>query len=209
MAGGLTLRLTTTSDGDCTDPANLERTVAALDLIPEVIVTCRQVHGARVVEAMPGVEPAEADGLVTREPLVSLALLGADCPLICLYDEEQPALLVLHAGWRGILAGVLEAGIHALDAGDHREVHGWISAHAGPCCYEVGEEVAARFPAEAVVRREAWARPHLDLRRAIEGRLDRRLQRLSKECTICGRSYFSYRRTRTGERHALIAALTP
>jgi copper oxidase (laccase) domain-containing protein len=145
LPGGLTLRLTTAADGDMMDPHVLSRCVADLDLVPETLVVCRQVHGARVIVARPGAEPEEADGLKTTEPMVPLVLRGADCPLVCLYDEDTPGLVVVHAGWRGIVAGVVEAGLVALGRPDR--FRAWIAAHAGPCCYEVGEEVAAEFPA--------------------------------------------------------------
>jgi len=206
MPGGLSLRLTTAADGDATDPATLAAVIASMDLVPEVSVRCRQVHGARVVPARPGAVHSEADGLVTVEPWIPLVLFGADCPLLCLYDGRRPALVVVHAGWRGILAGVVEAGMTAL--GRPAEFDAWISAHAGPCCYEVGEEVASRFSESAVVRRPG-VRPHLDLAAAIEVRLGMGPASLARECTICGRSYYSYRRTGGSGRHALIAALTP
>lgn len=206
MPGGLKLRLTTFADGDTMDPVVLSRLVAELDLVPEVAVVCRQVHGARVVPARPGAGPDEADGLFTSESLVPLVLRGADCPLVCLHDEDAPSLVVVHAGWRGIVAGVLESGLASL--GRPARYGAWISAHAGPCCYEVGEEVAAEFPDAAVVRRPG-EKPHLDLAEAIAMRLGRRPEPLAGECTICGGGYFSYRGTGTAERHALIAALTP
>jgi len=206
MSGGLKLRLTTAADGDAMDDATLSAVLDSMGLVPEVAVRCRQVHGARVVPARPRTQPERADGLVTSEPLVPLVLFGADCPLLCLYDGAASVLVVVHAGWRGIVAGVIEAGLDAL--GRPERYDAWISAHAGSCCYEVGGEVASEFPAEALVRVEG-ARSHLDLAAAIVGRLGRRPERLARECTICGRSYFSYRRTGGRGRHALIAALTP
>ena len=206
MPGGLRLRLTNISDGDALDSDNLSRLIAEFGFDSKDAVRCRQVHGARVVRADPHAEPSRADGLVTSEPGIPLVLFGADCPLVCLYDEEAPALVVVHAGWRGIVAGVIEAGLEALGSPLH--FRAWIAAHAGSCCYEVGEKVASEFPAAAVVRRPG-EKPHLDLAEAISVRLGQRPEPMAEECTICGGSYYSYRGTGTPERHAMIAALTP
>ncbi len=157
--------------------AHRREVLASLGFGLDDLVVAEQVHGARVAEvgrgdrgrgsreagsAVPG-----TDALVCREPGVVLAVLTADCPAICFYDPEGPAVALLHAGWRGILAGVVEAALDVLAPRNRSAVRGCVAPHARPCCYEVGEEVAARFPEEAV-RREGGRRPRLDLARAVE-----------------------------------------
>ena len=183
------------------------------------VVAGQQVHGARVREvaeqdagrgsasaedALPG-----TDGLATRVPLIPLMVLGADCPLVCLHDPEGAAIAVLHAGWRGIAAGVLEAGLRALAVPSRSAIRAYLGAAAGRCCYEVGEEVAQHFPEEAVQRKAGAPRPHLDLRRAVELRLGRPVEVVGTDCTICDPRYFSHRRDGRPDRHALVAMLAP
>ncbi len=148
---------------------------------------------------------AGADGLVTREPGVALVARGADCPLVLLHDPEGEAIAVLHAGWKGIVAGVLTAGRAALGAADPTRVRAWLGPCAGPCCYEVGEEVARLFPAAAV--RRGPGKPRLDLPAAVEAALGLPLDRSAYRCTVCSPDFFSHRRDGTSGRHALLAAL--
>jgi purine-nucleoside/S-methyl-5'-thioadenosine phosphorylase / adenosine deaminase len=108
----------------------------------------RQVHGRRVVRAPQDTEQTselpEADGQTTVAPGVGLAMLAADCLPIAV--ASQGAVAALHAGWRGLAGGVIEAGVRALQVLDSREpLHAAIGPGAGPCCYEVGEEVHAAF----------------------------------------------------------------
>jgi YfiH family protein len=106
----------------------------------------RQVHGTRVLTLDgPTERIEEADGVVIRARGVAALVLTADCLPVALAAPD--AVAMLHAGWRGLAGGVLEAGVEAL--GGDGPVHAAIGPGAGGCCYEVGEDVAARFPASA------------------------------------------------------------
>jgi YfiH family protein len=108
------------------------------------IAFARQVHGTRVLALDgPPEEIAEADGVVTRAPGVAALVLTADCLPVALAAAD--AVAMVHAGWRGLAGGVLEAGVRALAAGSG-PIHAAIGPGAGGCCYEVGADVAARFP---------------------------------------------------------------
>jgi YfiH family protein len=160
-----------------------------------------QVHSDRVLRAEPGLRGERADGLWTEEPGVPVLALSADClPIVVVRsDGNRPALAVLHAGWRGLLAGIAAAGARALESG---RLAAAIGPGIGPCCYEVGEEVAAPFRerfGEDVVRSgrlDLWTSAERALRAAgVEDvhRLDR--------CTACeADAFFSHRRDhgRTG-----------
>ncbi|CAN0505653.1 unnamed protein product, partial [Phaeothamnion confervicola] len=112
-----------------------------------------QVHGAGVHRV--GARPTdslfpdalvgwpEADVLVTQEPDTPLMVLGADCLPVILWRRDHPALGVAHAGWRGLVGGVLEAAIGAL--GEPSRLGAAIGAGIGPCCYPVSAEVRERF----------------------------------------------------------------
>jgi len=187
---------------------------AAAGLEPERTTMVRQRHGSEVRRAALGrgiAEPAAAqadgDGLWSDEPGVAMLLLAADCLPIALARPpgREPALAVLHAGRRGLLAGVVAAGARVLGGGPLTAA---IGPGIGPCCYEVGEEVARPF-------REAFgddvARSgRLDLwtaaERALRGAGCESVERLDL-CTSCDpERFFSHRRDggRTG-RQGVIA----
>ncbi len=175
----------------------------------------RQVHGARIVEPLHAGEAGEGDVLATRRPDLALAVSIADCLPIVLWDEGRTALAVVHAGWRGIVAGALEAAAEWLRA---RTGTATLRAALGPgirgCCFEVGDDVAAHFPPR--VMHQGPAKRHVDLAAAARERLasaglaPTAIEDVS-QCTACdpGR-YFSHRRDRgrTG-RHWALARLEP
>ena len=111
----------------------------------------RQVHGTRVAVADGATADdgvVEADGVATTARGVAALVLTADCLPVALAGDG--AVAMLHAGWRGLADGVLEAGVRALRGlGAAGELHAAIGPGAGACCYEVGDDVAARFPAAA------------------------------------------------------------
>ena len=102
-----------------------------------------QVHSNRVVRAASGQSGERADGLWTDEPGVPLLATSADClPIVLVRAEGAQRVAVLHAGWKGLLDGVVKAGVDALGGG---VIVAAIGPAIGPCCYEVGEEVAAPY----------------------------------------------------------------
>jgi YfiH family protein len=130
----------------------------------------RQVHGTRVLRvggptAAGAVQ--DADGVATTHHDVALLVLTADCLPVAL--AAPGAVAMVHAGWRGLSDGALEEGVAAVRAlgSEHGgPIHAAIGPGAGACCYEVGDEVAARFP--------AWARGpgrRIDLKAVAAARL--------------------------------------
>jgi YfiH family protein len=130
----------------------------------------RQVHSARVLEAVPGVG-GEGDALVVRRPGLAATVATADCVPVLI--AAPAALAAVHAGWRGIAAGVVPAALARL--GELRGATAWIGPAIGPCCYEVGDEVAAAVvgvsAAGACVVPGESGRPHLDLASAVAHQL--------------------------------------
>lgn len=108
----------------------------------------RQVHGTTVLTldgATPDDAIADADGVATAVPGVAALVLTADCLPIAL--ATPAAVAMVHAGWRGLADGVIDAGVRAIRALDPvGELAAAIGPGAGGCCYEVGDEVVARFP---------------------------------------------------------------
>jgi YfiH family protein len=111
---------------------------------PHATLFPTQVHGSRVVEAGAGLPSAgaEADAVLAREPGVAVGIVTADCVPILAASEDGAVVVAIHAGWRGLAAGVVEAGIEALRA---RAAGAPLRAAVGPCargcCYEVDEPV--------------------------------------------------------------------
>ena len=105
----------------------------------------RQVHGARVVRVdSAGGETQEADGLATSKPGLAPAVLVADCLPIAIAADGAGAMV--HAGWRGLAAGVVAAGVRAVrELGAAGPLAAAIGPGAGPCCYEAGAEVHSAF----------------------------------------------------------------
>lgn len=167
--------------------------------------TVRQVHGSRVVYAAPGPR-TDADALWTDDPGRTIAVVVADCVPVLLVGPR--GIAAAHAGWRGLVAGIVEAAASAVDATD-----AWAGPAIGPCCYEVGAEVT-----EAMSDRFGNAPlhddRHVDLWEAVAVALDRSgvaTFAASRLCTSCHEHlFFSHRRDRgrTG-RQALVARIQP
>jgi YfiH family protein len=192
---------------------NRELLCDAVGADPDSATMAWQRHGANVTRAdargivTPGTVYDHCDGLWTDERERAMLLLTADCMPIALAREggERPALAILHAGWRGLLAGIVGAGVRTLGA---RRLAAAIGPSIGPCCYEIGDEVAAPFQ-EAfgtdVVRDgklDLWTSAERALRAAGVERVDR-----TDLCTSCHSDrFFSHRRDhgRTG-RQGVIA----
>lgn len=203
---------------------NRARAAVALGFDPAAMVCGEQVHGGvaavvgkadagrgarRYEEAIPG-----ADALVTNTPNLLLTLCYADCVPIFLVDPRQRAVAVIHAGWKGMAADVIENTVTTLQkdfGSDPADLIAAVGPCIGPCCFEVGPEVAARFPDDTECNASREQRPHVDLPGAA-----RRLRAagiaganitIAGECTACLPGlYFSHRRDRgaTGRMGALI-----
>ncbi len=152
----------------------------------------RQVHGRRVVtapeERRDTPEVPEADGQATAARGIGLAMLAADCLPIAVTSDG--AVAMLHAGWRGLAAGVIEEGVRALRAlNGGGPLHAAVGPGAGPCCYEVGEEVHARFGTDG---------PTLDLKAIARNQLREAGADTIHDvglCTMCTPElFFSHRR---------------
>jgi len=130
---------------------NRRRAAAALDLQPAALATCYQVHSARVVAADSPFDaaPPQADGVATTAAGLACGALAADCAPILLADAEARVVAAVHAGWRGALGGVVEAGVAAMAAlgADPARMSAAIGPCIGPASYEVGLEFEARFVA--------------------------------------------------------------
>jgi YfiH family protein len=115
-------------------------------LLPQEPVWMRQVHGTRVVEAVPGSVGAEADGAVARGPGLVCAVLTADCLPVLLADAAGTVVGIAHAGWRGLAAGVIENVVRAMGAAPESLI-AYLGPAIGGGAYEVGTDVYDAFVA--------------------------------------------------------------
>lgn len=201
--------------------ANRAAVCAALGLDAERVSMARQVHGAGVLALSVPSRPGrftgalrgwpEGDVLITRRPRLPLVVLGADCLPVLLWRRDEPAVAAAHAGWRGLVAGALEAAVAALGRPDR--VGAAIGAGVGPCCYPVSAEVRDRFASafgEATVRP-----PAVDLAAAARAALRRAgvpagAVSALEACTACDAArWFSHRRdgARSGRQAGVVWAL--
>jgi YfiH family protein len=199
---------------------------AELGFAPERLYEVSQVHGAAVERAQPSLAPAEfrqreADALVLLEPGFAIGVRVADCVPLLVAHAGTGAVSAIHAGWRGVVSGVVHAGLEALcklARAEPRELLCAIGPHIGPESFEVGDEVARELAAAAppdarvVIAREP--RPHVNLERAVRAQLLRcgvtpeNIERVPG-CTFREpQRFFSFRRdgARSGRHLAAIVA---
>ena len=192
-----------------------DRLAEALGSKGAPMVHARQVHGATVREALELVDtasPPEGDAVVCRPGDVALGMVFvADCLPVALGARDGGAAAI-HAGWRGLLSGVIQAGAEALADGARTPVEAVLGAGIGPCCYEFGPaelaEVVQRY-GPSVGATTTWGTPSLDLRAAARSALAEAGVPLVREvpgCTACSEGWFSWRRGDTGRQALVVRA---
>lgn len=192
---------------------NRRRVARSLGTPP--LVTVRQVHGAAVVRVegpAPGADATEpdADAVEVERPGVPAAVLVADCLPIVLASSEEKKAVVVHAGWRGLAAGILGRAVSRFDR--PVQVAAAIGPAIGPCHYQVGEEVARAVESGSSTGAR-WERRGVRVALDLPGTAERILQdagvtvvEQAGVCTACEESrFFSHRRDGITGRQAGIA----
>jgi YfiH family protein len=180
---------------------NRLRASAAVGADPETATMAWQVHGGDVTEAKAKgiVERTvfdQCDGLWTDRPGQAMALVTADCfPVALARTNGNPKLCVLHVGWRGLLAGIVDSGVTAFGTGPLAAI---VGPGIGSCCYEVGDEVS--IPFRERFGPDIASNGHVDLGAATELALKdagvATIERIG-HCTSCEPElFFSHRRDR-------------
>lgn len=124
---------------------NRELLVRAAGL-PSEPIWLQQVHGARVWCEGPAMPPPVADACVSRRAAQVCAILTADCLPVLFCDQQGACVGAAHAGWRGLLGGVLGATVAAMNVPPQRLL-AWLGPAIEPAAFEVGNEVRERFVA--------------------------------------------------------------
>jgi purine-nucleoside/S-methyl-5'-thioadenosine phosphorylase / adenosine deaminase len=144
----------------------------------------------------------EADAAITREPLAKLAVRTADCVPVVLLGESS--IGVVHAGWRGLAGGVIQAAVATM--GDVHTAH--VGPHIRSGCYEFDtsdlDEVAAAL-GNGVRGTTTWGAPALDLTAGVRSALGDIALVDTGACTACSDLYFSWRARKDTARFATIA----
>jgi YfiH family protein len=202
------------SDGDFGVHAVDTREPRMRTIVDRPWKTAKQVHGATIaVVDVNTASVGEADAILTRDPAVAVAIRVADCAPIVLASRDG-MIGVVHAGWRGLVAGVVEGAVSAMSgagAGD-------IEATIGPCihaeCYEFGNAdlavVADRY-GDGVRGHTATGKPALDVVAGASAALEHagvKTIEVVDSCTACdGERWFSHRARNEVERIAAVAWL--
>lgn len=187
---------------------NLRRAAELLEVGPEAVHFASQVHGRDVLRVERGAHVeqtrvSEADALVTNSAGIACAVRTADCVPILLADRRSGAVAAVHAGWRGVVAGVTRAAVHSLRelAGPACELIAAIGPHISLSAFEVSHDVAAELEAASLASRvvdRSRKKPHVDLRRILHAELaDAGVAEVDDVhgCTVSEPdSFFSYRR---------------
>jgi len=129
--------------GDDPDAVAENRRILHRDL-PGEPLWLNQVHGNCVVERADGSEPPCADASISREPGQVCTVMTADCLPVLFCDRAGTVVAAAHAGWRGLVGGVLEETVAAMKV-PASEILVWLGAAIGPDAFEVGDEVRLAF----------------------------------------------------------------
>jgi len=122
---------------------NRERLISA-GALPSMPRWLRQVHGANVIDVAYMTKAHAADASYTDKSGLVCVVLTADCLPLLLCDKHGQVVCAIHAGWRGLAGGVVEAAVHAIGIGAS-EILAWMGPAIGPDAFEVGDEVRQEF----------------------------------------------------------------
>jgi YfiH family protein len=164
----------------------------------------KQVHSNKVITAREADGClGEGDALLTSIPGLLLAVRTADCLPIILTDPKSKAVAVIHAGWRGLVSGILYNSVRKMEDNFStlgKNLHAAIGPGIGPCCYQVGPEVATQFQPWFPERADLGSQTTLDLpetarRQLLQAGVPSTQIETAAVCTCChAEEFFSYRR---------------
>ncbi len=213
------------SDGDCASRPEAEASrnafLAKCRIDPARLARARQVHGTAIhvvdedyLRAFPENAPATwpaSDGLITNIPGIALGVSVADCVPLWIFDPARSALGVFHAGREGTVSAIASIGVKALTdqyGSRSEDLLAVIGPSAGPCCYEVSEEMARDlaslgFPVFGR-KLDLWEsnRQQLEEAGVPTGQIF-----ITRQCTLCGDGFHSYRKSGSAKRNLAVGML--
>lgn len=178
---GQGVAFTAPADGDMRSDQHARRRVSDRLGIDPRWATVEQVHGSEVVRVTRLGSNGPADGMVTTVPGLAAAVFTADCLGVVLHGPGTVG--VAHAGWRGLVAGVLESTVERMEEAGGGPERADFGPSIGPCCFEVGEEVAELFPDD--LSETAGGSVSVDLVGAALRRLPDLETSVDRRCTSC------------------------
>ena len=188
------------SDGDIRNDFDARASLSEALGVSDSWATVHQVHGSDVVRAADSGDAGNADAVWTTEPGIPVAIFTADCFGVVM--SAPGAVGVAHAGWRGVLAGVVSELRSVMVRSGHSPTRAAIGPGIGPCCFEVGAEVSRQFPGDGAMT--TWDTSSVDLSGSILRQLDGLETWVSKGCTHHDDGWFSHRRNGRPDRLAAI-----
>jgi polyphenol oxidase len=207
---------------DVAEDVTQNRRIAAMSILHAAhdIVTARQVHGSRCVQVGTAADDiGEADALWSQQGGIVLGVMVADCVPILITERKGRSIAAIHAGWRGTAARITATCADALicQGAKVQDLVAAVGPAIGPCCFEIGEEVAKKMSALSRQRNPGlcyekdgrWRADLWELNREIllqKGFVSENIDVL-RVCTYCSPRFFSYRRDgpRSGRQAGLIA----
>lgn len=205
------------ADGDFGIGAGEARERRQRRIVDRTVRTAVQVHGARAVAVdRSTAEVGEADALVTADPTIAMAVRTADCAPVALVGVDAPVVGIVHAGWRGLVAGVVEAAVSAMGTLGAGELRAVVGPRIHPCCYAFSPhdiDTVARRYGDVVRALDSTGEPALDLGAAVHaalrhcGVVDAAIDDVGS-CTGCDRErWFSHRARGEVERQTSVVWL--
>lgn len=191
---------TEATDGDLRGDQGARARVSELLGIPPNWATVRQVHGGHTIRVDKPGDAGEADAMWTTSPGLPLAVFTADCFGVVLHAPG--AVGVAHSGWRGADAGVVQNVRDEMTAAGHPPAVAEVGPGIGACCFEVGDEVSARFV--DAVGQTTWGTTSVDLLAVINKQMEGLEMWTTPGCTRHEDRWFSHRRDATPMRLATI-----
>lgn len=188
-------------DGDVRNDLGARERLGSASGVPDEWATAHQVHGRGVIHVDGSGDTGEADAIWTTVEGLAVAIFTADCFGVALIADE--AVGVAHAGWRGARAGVIAALRDEMSGSGHEPRGAAIGPGIGPCCFEVGPEVAEQF--DGYRSRTSWGTESVDLPAVIAAQLAG-IEEVwtASGCTLHEDGWFSYRENETTRRMATI-----
>ena len=216
LVNGRSIRVRSTEeiDGDfARRDADYELEASRRSVIDRPWVWLSQVHGDGCVDVdsvgFEGACGAPVDSSVTRRTDLALSIQTADCVPIALWSLDG-VIAAVHAGWRGLEAGVIETATRSMRTQSSAPLHAYVGPSIGPECYEFGAEDLDRLEAgfgSTVRAKTNDGQPALDVRAGVISELLRNdvvIDMNDDVCTACAGGFFSYRARADTARHATV-----